>query len=83
VGDLRGREWQRGELGERRPTPKRKRLAQHRGGLVGVARGQRPSTVGDPLLEALGVELAWLQPQAVAGGRGGEHVGVAERPAQA
>ena len=81
--DVALREPLEGEVGERRSTPQRERLAQDGRRVVRAVVAQRAAAVVDQPLEPLGVELARLDVEAVAGGRGRHDVPVAERLAQA
>ena len=66
-------------VAEGRAAPQRERIAQQAPGAVGVAvRERAPPLVGERA-EAVAVELAGPDAQPVAGRRGLEHVGAAER----
>ena len=80
--DLRLRERLEREIGERRATPQRQRLAQDRRRVLGPPAGQRATPLLHEAREAIRVELVGADAQAIAGGCRGEHVGVAERLAQ-
>ncbi len=82
AGDLVARERLELKLAERRPAPQRQRLAQDVRGMVGAAGAQRGAPFLDQAREALGVQLAGADRQAVARRRRGEDVVVAERLAQ-
>src|SRR5581483_10372271 len=62
---LRLRERLAGEVRERRAAPERERLADEAGGSLGAAGVELPLGSPDELLEALEVELAGLEAQAV------------------
>ena len=81
--DLGLRERLERQVAERRPAPQRERLAQEPARVVDLARGQGASSVVDEGLEAVGVQLAGKDAEAVPGRRGGEDLAVAERLAQA
>ena len=70
------------QVGERRPAPQSQGLAHHGGGLLGLPCGERSPSLLDELREALRVELAGSQTQAIARRRRLDDVAVAERFAQ-
>ena len=70
--DLRLGEGLEGEVGQRRAAPLRERRAQTRGGTLRDPGRERAPTLVGHALEALEVELARLQEQAVAGRRAHE-----------
>ena len=80
--DLGRGERRRRELGERWPSPELQRRAHLRGRILASSGRQRPASVGDLALEALGVKLARTHPQAVTGRCGDQHARVVERLAQ-
>ena len=87
--DLGLRELLVGQIGERRPTPQRQRLAKTLRGDSRLPSVEGRSTACDPVLEALEVELARRHAQLVAGGARHEETTVLpggklglERPAQ-
>ena len=71
------------QVGERRAAPQAGGLAQQGRRLVRAARRQGAAALLDELREALGVQLARLHTQPVAGRRRGDYLVVAERLAQA
>jgi hypothetical protein len=83
LSDLGGRERLLREVRQRRAAPHAEPLAQEHRRALRVAVGERPPAAFDQLVEALDVELAGPDPQAVAAGRRLDHRAVAERPAQA
>jgi hypothetical protein len=69
-GDLGLRERLEREVGERRATPLLQRGAEPRGGALGLPRLERPAALLPERLEAVEVELARFEREAVARGRG-------------
>ncbi|MDA0166737.1 hypothetical protein OM076_41125 [Solirubrobacter ginsenosidimutans] len=70
------------QLGECRSAPQVQRLAQHGGRALGLPGGERVAAVGHQRVEALGIELSRLDPQAVPGRGRGDDVPGTERLAQ-
>ena len=81
--DLRRRERLVREIVQRRAAPERQRLAQNAARRLDAAGGQLAAARGELVLEALRVELARRDPQAVARGGGLERSRGAQRVAQA
>jgi hypothetical protein len=79
--DLGRRERLVGEVGERGAAPHLLRFAQDRRGFLRLPRGQRPAAALHEVIEAVGVELAALDAQPVAG-RGRRQDALPERLAQ-
>src|SRR5689334_7715211 len=65
--DLILRERRQGEVGQRRPSPKRQSLQQRVGGKPWTPGRERAPAFVDELLEAVGVQLSRLNPKHVTG----------------